>query len=245
MTPRILVLDIETAPHLVYTWGLWQQNISIDQIVEPGYMLCWAAKWHGERGTEFRWVDDPDGLTRLHELLTEADAVVHYNGDSFDLPWINGSFEKAGLDPVPPVLSIDLLKSVKKLRLASNKLDWAAATLLGQRKVATGGFKLWLGVMAGDPQAMAKMERYNRADVVLTDRLLTRLAPRIKNLPNVGEVREDGTVTCPRATCGSPHVQRRGSARTKTGEYPRYQCQKCRGWFKGTRREAGHGVAAI
>lgn len=243
MTPRILVLDIETSPHLVYTWGLWQQNISIDQIVEPGTILCWSAKWHGEKGTRFGWNDTAD-LAELHSLLTEADAVCHYNGDSFDLPWINGVFEQEGFDPVPEVVSIDLLKTVRKLRLASNKLDWAAATLLGQRKVQTGGFKLWLGVMAGDEKAMRKMERYNRADVVLTDRLLSRLMPRIKNLPNVSNPHGEDVV-CPRTDCGSSHVQRRGVSRTRSGEYPRYQCQKCRGWFKSTRRESGHGVVAI
>jgi hypothetical protein len=35
-TPKILLLDIETAPHRVYSWGLWKQDIHIDRIIEPG-----------------------------------------------------------------------------------------------------------------------------------------------------------------------------------------------------------------
>ena len=49
-----LILDIETAPHRVYAWGLWDQNIYIDQIEEPGYTLCWAAKWHGKNKVMFK-----------------------------------------------------------------------------------------------------------------------------------------------------------------------------------------------
>jgi hypothetical protein len=30
---RIVTIDIETFPNIVYTWGLFEQNISINQIV--------------------------------------------------------------------------------------------------------------------------------------------------------------------------------------------------------------------
>ena len=43
--PKILLLDIETAPAKVYSWGLFQQDHGINQVVEDGYMLCWCAKW--------------------------------------------------------------------------------------------------------------------------------------------------------------------------------------------------------
>jgi len=46
---KILFLDIESAPSRVYTWGLFNQNIALNQIEEPGYTLCWAAKWFGKK----------------------------------------------------------------------------------------------------------------------------------------------------------------------------------------------------
>ena len=46
---KILLLDIETAPNRVYCWGLWDQNIGLNQIEEPGYTLCFSAKWHGQK----------------------------------------------------------------------------------------------------------------------------------------------------------------------------------------------------
>ena len=42
---KILVLDIETSPHTGFHWGLFQQNISLNQLIESSTVLCWAAKW--------------------------------------------------------------------------------------------------------------------------------------------------------------------------------------------------------
>lgn len=45
---KILLLDIETAPNLVYVYQYWNQNVTIDKVENPDYMLCWAAKWYGK-----------------------------------------------------------------------------------------------------------------------------------------------------------------------------------------------------
>ena len=39
---RILTLDIETAPMQVFSWGLFLQTHSINQIVDPVRVLCFA-----------------------------------------------------------------------------------------------------------------------------------------------------------------------------------------------------------
>ena len=47
--PRnILFLDIETAPLLGYVWGLWKNNVGLNQIYRDSYVLNWAASWLGE-----------------------------------------------------------------------------------------------------------------------------------------------------------------------------------------------------
>ena len=33
MGPKILLLDVETAPASVYVWGLYEQNINIEQLI--------------------------------------------------------------------------------------------------------------------------------------------------------------------------------------------------------------------
>jgi len=89
---KILEIDIETAPSLVYTWGLHNQNIGVNQIVEPGYMLCWAAKFQHQKTMHFKRQTEMECWDLLWRLLDEADAVVHYNGKSFDTKHIQKEF---------------------------------------------------------------------------------------------------------------------------------------------------------
>ena len=95
-------------------------------IVAPGYTLCWAAMWEGERDVEFASIKDGEEhmLTKIHALLDEADAVVHYNGTKFDIPILNREFLRYGMAPPSHYHQIDLLKTVRKqFKFQSNKLD--------------------------------------------------------------------------------------------------------------------------
>ena len=125
---KILHVDIETAPNKVYVWGLWNQNVGINQIVEPGYTLCWAAKWHGKRGVIFDSVYESkpkDMIKHIHSLLDEADVVCHYNGTKFDIPTLNAEFLMFGLQPPSQYKQLDLLKTARgQFRFPSNKLDY-------------------------------------------------------------------------------------------------------------------------
>ena len=51
---KILLLDIETSPNTAHVWGIWQQNISINQLLESSEILCFAAKWLGEKDIVFK-----------------------------------------------------------------------------------------------------------------------------------------------------------------------------------------------
>ena len=82
VTIKILSIDIETAPNIVYTWGMFNQNIAPNQVVKTGYTMCFAAKWLHKKNMIFEavWKDKERMVNRAYELLNEADAVVHYNG---------------------------------------------------------------------------------------------------------------------------------------------------------------------
>lgn len=234
------MLDIETAPHKVYAWGLWDQRIALNQIVEAGYTLCYAAKWHDSREIIFDSVhkSKPDKMIRgVHKLLDEADAVCHYNGERFDVPTLEGEFVKHGLLPPAPFKQIDLLKTCRRrFKFASNKLDYVSQLLgLGQ-KTAHKGMPLWHACMEGDEQAWRIMERYNRQDVRLLERLHDTLRPWIKNYPNVSVFDADGEC-CPK--CGGDKFQRRGYAVTQTRRYARLQCRTCGSWLQSTACEPG------
>ena len=229
---KILVLDIETAPHKVFTWGLYDVNISPDQIIEPGNILCVCAHWVGSNEYQFfsRWDDGEEKmLNNIHELLSEADAVVGYNHGKFDLPRLQGEFVLAGLKPPPPQTQIDLLKIVKGLGYAMNKLQFIAPLLGVGKKMKHEGFSLWRSVLDGDSKAQDRMKKYCIQDVKITAKLYNRLKPFIKDHPHLG----DNKGEC--GNCGSNHLHHRGYRRTKMYKTERLQCQKCGSWSSGKR----------
>ena len=229
--PKILLLDIETAPAVAYVWGLHDQNININQVVKPGYVLCWSARWlDGEM--EFCKITQGQRkmLLRIRNLLDEADAVVHYNGASFDIPVLNREFIKHKIPPPSPFKQIDLYRAIHRTtRFDSGKLAFVAKELKIGEKLSTGGFELWEGCMNGDQSAWAIMEKYNRQDVELLVTLYKRLLPWIPAHP----VLTSGEgLSCTR--CEGKHLQRRGQAVVSGGAYARYQCQDCGAWSRGT-----------
>lgn len=236
---KILLLDIETAPNKVYVWGLWNQNVAINQIDEPGYVLCWAAKWLGEPEIYFDSVyqSTPKKMLKgIHKLLDEADAVVHYYGSKFDIPTLNGEFIAYGLPPPAPYAQIDLIKTVKsKFKFPSNKLDYVAKVLkLKNQKIKNSGHSLWKGCMDKQAWAWEKMEEYNKGDVLVTEELYGVLRPWIKGHPNFSV--HTGELVCPR--CGGTHYVGRGYYETAAGKYKRFRCKDCFKWFRDNKSVA-------
>lgn len=229
---KILLLDIEWKPATAYVWRMWDENISPDQLIDHGGMLCFCAKWSGSKDFLFfsEWEDGREGMAQAAlDLLNEADAVVTYNGDRYDLPKILGEILLAGLTPPPPVTSIDVLKTVKKMGFVMNRLAYIGPLLSVGGKVKHEGFNLWKDVMNGKETAKAKMRRYCIQDVRLLEKLYQRVRPFIKNHPHMGATKKE----C--GACGSNHVQSRGYRRTKHYRIQRVQCQSCGSWSEGTR----------
>lgn len=229
---KVLLLDIETAPNLAYVWGLWDQNVATSQVVNSGYVLCWAAKWLDEETVIFDSVHksgEVKMLKHIHNLLSEADVVVTHNGIKFDLPTLNKEFILKEMQPPSPYKQVDTLLACRKMfRFASNKLDFVAQSMGLGNKVKHSGFELWVNCMKGDPDAWDEMETYNRQDVVLLESLYKKLLPWIPNHPNQGIY--DDKDCCP--NCGSSRYQRRGTAVSRATKYIRYQCRSCGHWFK-------------
>lgn len=239
---KILLLDIETAPNVVHVWGLWNQNVGTPQIIASGYVMCWAAKWLGEDDVMFDSIFKSDAKTmldRIHKLLEEADAVVHYNGTKFDIPTLNKEFVSHGLTPPAPYKQIDLLTVCRnEFRFPSNKLDFIAKQMGLGGKVGHEGHMLWVKCMDHDPVAWQEMEEYNKHDVILLEKVYKRILPWIKGHANHALYRDVATESeqvCP--NCGGSHFQRRGYAYTADYKYPRFQCKDCKTWFRGAYRK--------
>lgn len=236
---KTLTLDIETAPQVAHVWGLWQQNVGLPQLLESGYVMCFAAKW--EDHDKVLFYKGANVAAAAHRLLGQADVVVGFNHVGFDLRHLKTEMARQDMTPPSPWVDIDLLSVVRKnFRFPSNKLEYVASELLGEHKAPTGGHSTWVKCMAGDKDAWARMEEYNRQDVLLTERLYHRLKPWIK-LPNPALYDFDtDTPTCP--GCGSDNIQRRGLAYTALSSYVRYQCKDCGRWGRGKNRVRGVDV---
>jgi hypothetical protein len=229
---KILALDIETKPSVAYVWRAWDQNINPEQLIKAGSVICIGYSWVGSNKYTIisDWADGHDTMIKIiHELLSEADAVIHFNGDKFDLPILTGEFIQADLPPPPPLTSIDILKTVRKFGLFMNRLAFVGPLLGAGKKVKHEGFDLWVKVMAGDKKAEKRMEKYCVQDVRVLVNLYNKVKPYIKNHPHLGENKAE----C--GGCGSNHVHNRGWRRTKFFKIRRMQCQECGAWSDGER----------
>jgi DNA polymerase elongation subunit (family B) len=231
---KLLFLDIETMASKAYVWGLFNQNIAINQIAEPGYTLCYAAKWPKKKVLfdSIHKSKPKDMFKRLHALLDEADAVCHYNGTRFDIPTLNREFLLHGMQPPSPYKQTDLLRTCRRqFRFQSNKLDFVAQQLGLGAKTEHKGMALWRECEAGDNKAWRVMERYNKQDVKLLESLYGKLLPWIEGHPNMALYADTNNPVC--KNCGSQKLQRRGTAKTLTHIYPRFQCVSCGTWQRG------------
>lgn len=242
--PRVLILDIETAPILARVWRLWKENVGLNQIYGDWFILAFAAKWLGDNRVMYfdqskaaNIEDDRPLLERLHKLLDEADIVVAHNGKRFDVKKINARLVIAGFGPPSPYQIVDTLLIAKdKFAFTSNKLAYLSETLnetyKKQEHNEFPGFELWRAVLnvgsADARRAWAVMKEYNEYDVLSLEELYLKLRPWSDKHPNVNVYDDDETMRCP--VCGSVHLHKRGHYHTNTGEFQRYQCQECSAW---------------
>lgn len=242
---RILYWDIETAP-IVYTgWGLFNQNICYENILQDWYMICAAWRWEGEskihtasvlegekdtyRGDIFvgSYCDDTPIVEKLHAELSKADVIIAHNGDHFDLKKFNVRALDQGFDPLPPIQSVDTLKIARsQFKFTSNRLDYLGQFFgVGQKVENPKG--LWKRALLGDRKAIKQMIKYNKGDIDLLHDVYKILRPFDRRHPNWNHTSHGGHV-CP--NCGSEDLQRRGVYRTRITERQRYRCNGCGAW---------------
>ena len=238
---RVMVWDIETSPCVTTTWSLWPKSLSHDNILRDWYIISGAWKWAGEptvydaainpRDAQayYRYeTDDPPDLPvvrALADAVRSADYLVAHNGDAFDLKKLNARVIHYGLEPIPPVQTVDTLKEIRKVaKMTSNRLDFLAGDLLPDGGKIKTTYGLWVSVLKGDDKALREMVRYNRRDVTELERVYEYLLPYMKTHPNVALGGRD-LEACPR--CGSGNTKRSGERRTRTKAHQQYVCTDC------------------
>jgi hypothetical protein len=239
--PKILFWDIETSLQPVAVFQLAKNDwIDPSNLLGERYIICAAWKWQDDPDVHTVSVlddpkrykrnphDDAHVVTTLRTVLSQADILVHHNGDKFDKRYLDTRILAHGLDPLPPLATIDTYKVAKqKFLFNSNKLDYIGQFLkLGQKLPTTPG--LWMRILRGDATAIPEMVAYNAQDVRLLEDVYHALQGHIPKHPHTTVY--DGTSGCPR--CGSSKLQSRGVHRARTSTYQRYQCQSCGGWTR-------------
>ena len=237
--PKILFLDIETAPITGLSWGIYETDLM--HVIEPTFMLCFAHKWLGKSQVHTRALCDYPGYAKnkksdralvkdLWDVLDRADIVVAHNGDAFDIKKTNARFIVHGLAPPTPYATIDTLKIARRhFKFDSNKLDNIGGYLDVGRKLPNTGKHLWLGCMSGDRKSWAQMRRYNAQDVRLLERVYHKIKAWSPSHPVLTAYAPQVKTSCP--TCLSENVQRRGWRVARYKKTPRYQCMSCWHWW--------------
>jgi DNA polymerase elongation subunit (family B) len=242
VAPKTLTIDIETQPLSGYFWGMFDQNIGVNQLTSPGGMICFGAKWLDGKNVLFHRGEDM--LQAAWDLLDEADVVVSYNGDRFDVPHLNRAFAVANMPPPSPFTSVDLIRTVRRrFKFPSNKLDHVLDELSLPRKAETGGFQLWRDCMAGDEAAWRKMKRYNIQDVRATEALYTRLTPWLVGHAHQGLYEDGIEPVCSR--CGSTNLMKHGFSYTAVSKFQRYRCNDCGACSRGGKAIARENVRGV
>jgi hypothetical protein len=232
---KVLLIDIETAPILGFCWGLFDNNIALNQIHKDWHLLSFSAKFLGSNKIIYKdqrdaknIEDDKDLLKDIWKLLDEADIVVGQNSKSFDIKKINARFVVNGFKPPSSFKQIDTLQLARKnFGFTSNKLEYLTNKLNKKYKKSAhkqfNGFELWKECLKGNLKAWKEMEKYNKLDVLSLEELYTKLVPWDSsvnfNLYHNGLINQ--------CKCGSKNLKKYGFAYTTVGKYQRYQCSDC------------------
>lgn len=235
--PKVLTLDIETKPLEGYFWAMYNNNLSLSQMLEDWYILSWAAKWGHEDRVIYQdksgtWDDasDKDLLQDIWSLLDEADFIVTQNGIRFDQKKLNARFILNGMKKPSSYRHIDTLKIAKEtFGFTSNKLEYMTDKLCKKYKKLKHknfpGQELWNECLKGNGEAWDEMEEYNIHDVLSTEELYTIIAPWYKKLPNFNLYYDDLETRC--SACGGVEFVHNGYDYTNLSKFDRFQCTGC------------------
>jgi hypothetical protein len=239
--PRVLIFDIETSPMLLFAWGLYKQQFSINQVKKPWAFLCWSAKWLNESEIFSACVTPKEAKARqdsrivkpLWNLVEEADIIVAHNANRFDRRRFQARAKLAGLGPTTPFQVIDTLKvTQREFGFASHKLKYLNQILNIKEQKRHTEYEWWLDCVgeSGPKQAKKRlkdMQDYCDQDIRALEDLYHEIAPWIKSVPNAGAYVETDQPICPSPGCGSLNLDYAGYYVTAVSKFRAFRCKDC------------------
>lgn len=241
--PNIGLIDIETAPIEGRVWGLFDQNVGLNQITQEWAIISFAYKKLGAPRKTVVYMDtsakadprdDHELCGKLWEIIHESDVLIAQNGKRFDRRKINARLIMHGFPPPSPVKIEDtMLMARQAAAFTSNKLEWLSEYLSKVKKSKHNdfpGFELWAECLAGNPKAWAAMRKYNIPDIISMEGVYLNLRPWVKGHTNVAVYTDDERMACP--VCGSRKLRQDGYTYTNVSKYQRYVCGGCGAWSR-------------
>jgi len=245
MSVKTMLWDIETGPYKVWAWGMFDQNIQPDNIIEDSTILSISWKTLGERKIHGSCVGESKTERNVIEdfllAVEDADILVHHNGDKFDKKRLTAKLIGYRLPPLHKINTIDTLKEIRAVaKFASHRMDYLTRLLCGIGKHETD-MKLWRDCKAGDPKALARLLAYNKNDVKMLESLYLETRPYYRNHPNVAE---NDSANCPR--CDSGVATLRKAYRTRAGnERCHLRCVACSAPFTISAAKAPKPLSSV
>ena len=250
---KALTIDIERLPgqvsvqHRGFTIDgpVWDLNalkhvigrrIHADDVIEWPRTICAAARWYGEEDVMFaaEWeVGGYDGfMRRVWEWVDEADILIGHNMAAFDSKHLMSGWAEMGLPAPSPFKVIDTLKIARgSLNMESNTLDSLAKRLGVESKSDKYDVRVAQAAVAGDREAQARIEDYNRGDIVASEALFDRLRPYAKGVPHLGMWTDD-ELACP--SCGHTMTATGKTVHANVQRYEHLTCPNCGSHARGT-----------
>lgn len=236
---RRLFFDIETSPNIGLFWEAgWKKTIDYSNIIKERAIICICYKWEGEKEVySLSWdskQSDKKMLDKFIEIANQASELVGHNGDKFDLTWIRTRCLFHGIPALPNYVTIDTLKiSRNKFRFNSNKLNYIADYLGLGTKIKTE-FGLWKSILLEkDKDSMEKMIKYCKKDVILLEKVYSRLKTFVEPKFHYGVLFGSDRAACPE--CGSEDLTKVNSRTTASGlKKIQYKCNTCNRYHSKT-----------
>lgn len=232
--PKILLLDIETAPLHGTFWQIGKQYIRADQIEEDWFIFGYSAKWllSDEMMSDFVTPkeaikrDDKRIMVSAHKLVNDADIIIGHNIKKFDMPKLKTRFFLNGLKPPMPYQLLDTLSVAwKEFAFSSNKLQFLSQIILRKEKLHTD-YNLWIRCEKGEQEALDYMEEYCRMDTQLLEDVYIELRPWISSHPNLPVIMGAEEPCC--INCGSfEFTDEVGYYPTAQNRYEAVRCKHC------------------
>lgn len=232
-----LFWDIETSPNVMYSWRAgFKLNLGPDLIIKERKVICICYKWEGEDTVySLTWDEDQDDKKMLQdfvEVAAQADEMIAHYGDGFDMPWFRTRCLIHGLTPLPAYKTVDTKAWASKyFYFNSNKLDYLGGILVGQKKLHTE-WSLWEKVMAGVKSALDYMVKYCKIDVVLLEKIWTKLRFCVAPKTHSGVFSGHDRWSCPH--CSSEDVTKSKTRITASGttqHQMRCHATKCNAFY--------------